>query len=68
MQWIEEMNKMFASNPYTEGRVTIDFCENANAIMVICCGIANIIEVDKYTEYGLMIECMKTVDYLYKNV
>ena len=33
--WIKKMNEMFEENVYTnEGRVTVDYCENAKCILV----------------------------------
>ena len=37
--WIKKMNEMFEANKYTnEGRVTVDYCENAKCILVNVCG------------------------------
>lgn len=67
--WIEKMNEMFLANVYTSGkRVTIDYCENADKILITVCGDTAIISnLERYTEYGLMIECIKIVDALYNN-
>lgn len=67
IKWIEEMNKMFKANPYTDGsRVTVDYCENADALLVSVYDETSVIKINDFTEYGLMMECMRVVDELYK--
>lgn len=63
--WINSMNNMLAENPYTTGRVTIDYCENANVIIIIAFGNNVTIKADNYTDYGLMMKCMEVIDALY---
>ena len=67
IKWIEEMNKMFKANPYTDdARVTVDYCENADALLVSVYDETSVIKINDFTEYGLMMECMRVVDELYK--
>lgn len=34
--WIKKMNEMFEENVYTnEGRVTVDYCENAKSMFAV---------------------------------
>ena len=67
IKWIEEMNKMFKANPYTDdARVTVDYYENANALLVSVYDETSVIKINDFTEYGLMMECMRVVDELYK--
>mgnify|MGYP000071319512 FL=1 len=66
IKWIEEMNKMFKANPYTDARVTVDYCENAHVLLVSVYNETSVIEIKDFTEYGLMMECMRVVDKLYK--
>ena len=55
IKWIEEMNKMFKANPYTDGRVTVDYCENAHVLLVSVYNETSVIEIKDFTEYGLMM-------------
>ena len=67
IKWIEEMNKMFKANPYTDNaRITVDHCENADVLLVSVYDETGIIKIKDFTEYGLMMECMRVVDKLYK--
>lgn len=66
-KWIKKMNKMFEANPYTNNtRVTIDFCKNADVLLVVVCGKTAVIKLNGFNNYGLMMECMRVVDELYK--
>ena len=56
MKWVEEINKMFAENEYTDkGIVTVDFCENANIIVISVLGEKELIDINKegLSSYGL---------------
>lgn len=65
--WIEKMNEMFKANHYTDdARVTVDYCENADVLLVSVYDETGIIKIKDFTEYGLMMECMRVVDELYK--
>ena len=67
IKWIEEMNKMFKANPHTDNaRITVDYCENADVLLVSVYDETGIIKIKDFTEYGLMMECMRVVDELYK--
>ena len=67
--WIKKMNEMFEANVYTNNkRVTIDWCENSNCVLVKVCGLSATIEADGFNDYGLMIECMKVVNILINNI
>lgn len=65
--WIEKMNEMFEANSYTDhGRVTVDYCKNANKIMISVLGeVVFIDELDTLTDFGLMMAIMNTVDMFY---
>lgn len=65
--WIEKMNEMFKANCYTDhGRVTVDYCKNANKIMIsVLDDVLFIDELDSLTDFGLMMACMNAVDMLY---
>lgn len=66
-EWITKMNEMFKANPCTDNkRVTIDICENAEVLFITVCDKTSVIEIKDFTEYGLMMECMRVVDELYK--
>ena len=66
--WIQKMNEMFEANEYTnEGRVTVDYCENANYILINVCGDTAVIkDLDRYNDFGLMMKCMSTIRSLYE--
>ena len=66
MEWINKLNEALALNPYTSGnRVTVEYNPIANGVMIDVCGKSSIISADKFTEYGLMMETMKTINRLY---
>ena len=65
--WIEKMNEMFKANPYTDdARATVDYCKNADLLLVSVYDETSVIKIKDFTEYGLMMECMRVVDELYK--
>ena len=69
MEWINKMNEMLEENPYTSGnRVTVEYNPIANGVMIDVCGKSSVIYADNLTEYGLMMETMKTIDRLYNQV
>lgn len=69
MEWITKMNEMLESNPYTNGnRVTVTCSEESDGVFVTVNGKSSVISVDNLTEYGLMMEIMRTIYRLYNNV
>lgn len=69
MEWINKFNEMLEENPYTNGnRVTIEYNPIANGVIIDVCGKTSVISADNLTEYGLMMETMRTIDRLYNNV
>lgn len=68
-EWIEKMNEMFEANKYTnEGRVTVDYCENAKCILVsVCENTAVIKDLERFNDFGLMMKCIATVRGLYEH-
>lgn len=69
MEWINKMNEMLEENPYTNGnRVTVEYSEASESVFVTVNGKSSVISVDNLTEYGLMMEIMRTIDRLYNNV
>ena len=67
-KWIKKMNEMFEENVYTnEGRVTVDYCENAKCILVNVCGNTAVIKnLERFNDFGLMMKCIATVRGLYE--
>lgn len=69
MEWITKMNEMLEANPYTnDKRVTVVYSEESESVFVTVNGKSSIISADNLTEYGLMMETMKTIDHLYNQV
>ena len=69
MEWITKMNEMLEANPYTnDKRVTVVYSEESEGVFVTVNGKTSIIMWEGLTEYGLMIEIVKTIDRLYNNV
>lgn len=66
-EMIKKMNEMFEANSFTDdGRVVVDVIANGNAIAVTVCGQTGIISnLDRFTDYGIMMEIMWKVDTLY---
>lgn len=62
--WIKKMNEMFEANEYTDDkRVTVDYCENAKCIFINVCGSTAVInDIDRFNDFGLMMECLKEVN------
>lgn len=65
---IQKLNELYEANSYTnDKRVTVDYCENADVIVVkVCSDMAVISHLERFTEYGLMMEIIETADRLYK--
>lgn len=69
MEWITKMNEMLEANPYTnDKRVTVVYSEESEGVFVTVNGKTSIITWEGLTEYGLMIEIVKTIDRLYNQV
>ena len=69
MEWINKLNEALALNPYTsENRVTVEYNPIANGVIIDVCGKTSVISADNLTEYGLMMETMRTIDRLYNQV
>lgn len=69
MEWITKMNEMLETNPYTnDKRVTVVYSEESESVFVTVNGKSSVISADNLTEYGLMMETMRTIDRLYNNV
>ena len=69
MEWITKMSEMLEANPYTNGnRVTVEYSEESESVFVTVNGKTSIVMWEGLTEYGLMIEIVKTIDLLYNNV
>lgn len=66
MNWITKMNEMLEANPYTnDNRVTVVYSEESESVFVMVNGKSSVISADNLTEYGLMMETMRTIDRLY---
>ena len=60
------MNEMLEANPYTnDNRVTVVYSEESESVFVMVNGKSSVISADNLTEYGLMMEPMRTIDRLY---
>lgn len=69
MEWINKLNEMLEENPYTNGnRVTVMYSEESEGVFVTVNEKTSIIMWEGLTEYGLMIEIVKTIDRLYNQV
>lgn len=69
MEQVNKLSEALALNPYTSGnRVTVEYNPIANVIMINVCGESSVILADNLTEYGLMMETMRTIDRLYNQV
>lgn len=69
MEWITKMNEMLEANPYTnDKRVAVVYSEESEGVFVTVNGKTSIIMWEGLTEYGLMIEIVKTIDRLYNQV
>ena len=69
MEWVNKLSEALALNPHTSGnRVTVEYNPIANVIMINVCGESSVILADNLTEYGLMMETMRTIDRLYNQV
>ena len=66
---INKLNELYEANSYTNAkRVTVDYAENAGVIVVNVCGnMAVIKHLERFTDYGLMMEIIETVDRLYRS-
>lgn len=66
MEWITKMNEMLEANPYTnDKRVTVVYSEESESMFVTVNGKTSIVMWEGLTEYGLMMETMRTIDRLY---
>jgi len=64
--FIKSLNAMFKANSCTDnGRVTVSLNGNGDMVTVTVLGKSRHIVVDDFTDYGLMMEVIKTVDNLY---
>ena len=69
MEWITKMSEMLEENPYTNGnRVTVTYSEESESMFVTVNGKTSIVMWEGFTEYGLMMKIMRTIDRLYNNV
>lgn len=69
MEWINKLNEMLEANPYTnDKRITVVYSEESEGVFVTVNGKTSIIMWESLTEYGLMIEIVKTIDRLYNQV
>lgn len=66
---IKAMNDMFKANDCTDdNRITVDYCENADLVVVTSFGGTEIIKADQYTMYGLMLKVMEVAQKLYDSL
>lgn len=65
-KWIDSMNEMFANHSWTDSnRVEVKYIEKDNAIIVRVLSNMRVINVDNYSEYGLMMKIMEVMNDLY---
>ena len=65
-KWIDNMNEMFSNHCWTDNnRVAITYIKENDAIVVRVLSNMRILRVDDYSEYGLMMKIMETVNELY---
>ena len=66
---IKKMNEMYAVNPYTDdGRVTVDYAENCDCVIIKVMEKVRVIKVEEYTMYGVMNCVMENVKEMYDRV
>lgn len=67
-KWIDNMNEMFANHSWTDNnRVAITYIKDTESIVVRVLTEMRILRVDDYSEYGLMMKIIETVNELYNN-
>ena len=64
--WIEKMNELFNAHPWTDNnRVEVKYIEKDSAIIVKVLSDMRVINIDNYSEYGLMMRIMEVMNDLY---
>lgn len=66
-EMIKKFNDLFESNSFTDGeRVYVELVQKGKAILVVACDEIELIkDLDRFTDYGIMMEIMRVVDKLY---
>lgn len=64
---IEKINKLLAANAYTDnGRCIVELCVNTNVVVIkVLDNYDTITDIDKYTDYEIMMKIMKAIDTMY---
>jgi hypothetical protein len=66
MKWLDKLNEMYASNPYTDNeRVAVDYYPNTDVIVVKVSGEVRTIDASQFNELGMMTEINKVVVEMY---
>ena len=65
--WINILNNLYANNPYTDnGRVVVTYSGELNVIIVKVLGNYKIVEIDTFTDWGMLNEVCKVVREMYE--
>ena len=66
MEFINKMNEMFNANPYMDSdRVTVEYAEKTNVVIVKVLNKIELVKADEYTAYGLMYAVLDKVKEMY---
>ena len=67
--YIKTLNQMYDENPCTnDGRVMASYCSSLNAVVIKVFGNYKVIEVNAYTDWGLLNKIQDTVREMYEAV
>lgn len=68
-QWVKHLNKMYAENTCTcNDRVQVSFCDDLDIIIVKVFRNYEIIKIDDYTDWGLLLKIQEVVKKMYEAV
>lgn len=63
---LAHMNMMFDACGYTDdGRVSVEYCPNADALVITVCDKVELVKCAGYTNYGVMMKAIRTVERMY---
>ena len=68
-KWIKHLNKMYEENSCTcNGRVVLDFCPNMKVVVIKVFNKYEVIDLNEYTDWGLLNEIQDVVRKMYEAV
>ena len=65
LKWIKHLNKLYEENPYTSGRVVIEYCPKMDVVVVKVHDNYRVVELGDLNDWGVLTKLQEVVNEMY---